>query len=126
MQGDSRGVVPAHRLTDTYLGRESRLSVLRFRREVKTLASLNHPNIAAIYGLEEGGGVKALVLELVEGEDLSSPSSRGSECRRKTLRRVVNRQDVDLGITDQSIHDAIGPNDDFTHEGILEFWDCSA
>jgi serine/threonine protein kinase len=43
----------------------------RFTREAKTLASLNHPNIAAIYGLEESAGITALVMELVEGEDLS-------------------------------------------------------
>jgi len=40
----------------------------RFRREAQLLASLNHPRIAAIYGLEEAGGAEALVLELVEGE----------------------------------------------------------
>jgi eukaryotic-like serine/threonine-protein kinase len=42
----------------------------RFRREARALASLNHPNIAAIYGLEESGDVDCLVLELVEGEPL--------------------------------------------------------
>ncbi|HWW87454.1 MAG TPA: protein kinase, partial [Vicinamibacterales bacterium] len=50
----------------------------RFQREAKTLASLNHPNIAAIYGLEEGGGMTALVMELVEGEDLSQRIARGA------------------------------------------------
>jgi serine/threonine-protein kinase len=39
----------------------------RFRREAQVLASLNHPNIAAIYGFEESNGVRALVMELVEG-----------------------------------------------------------
>jgi serine/threonine protein kinase/Tol biopolymer transport system component len=43
----------------------------RFQREAEVLASLNHPNIAAIYGLEEAGGVQALVLELVDGETLA-------------------------------------------------------
>jgi hypothetical protein len=45
--------------------------VARFTREAKTLAALNHPNIAAIYGIEEQGDTRALVMELVEGEDLS-------------------------------------------------------
>ena len=42
------------------------------------LAALNHPNIAAIYGLEESGGITALVMELVEGEDLSQRIARGA------------------------------------------------
>ena len=50
----------------------------RFQREAKTLASLNHPHIAAIYGLEEGGGITALVMELVEGDDLSQRIARGA------------------------------------------------
>src|SRR5262249_18754577 len=45
----------------------------RFEREAHVLASLNHPNIAAIYGLEESDGVHFLVLELVPGEDLAGP-----------------------------------------------------
>jgi serine/threonine protein kinase len=44
--------------------------IARFQREARVLASLNHPNIAAIYGLEEFGGTNFLVLELVEGETL--------------------------------------------------------
>ena len=47
-------------------------------REAKTLASLNHPNIAAIYGLEESEGITALVMELVEGDDLSQRIARGA------------------------------------------------
>src|SRR5207249_1873008 len=43
----------------------------RFQREAQMLASLNHPNIASIYGLEESGGVRALVMELVEGPTLA-------------------------------------------------------
>ena len=49
----------------------------RFDREAKTLASLNHPNIAQIHGLEERGSTRALVMELVEGEDLSQRIARG-------------------------------------------------
>ena len=50
----------------------------RFEREAKTLASLNHPHIAAIYGFEKSTGVHALVMELVEGEDLSQWTARGA------------------------------------------------
>jgi serine/threonine-protein kinase len=70
-----------YRARDTKLGREVALKVLppafvhdperlvRFRREAQVLASLNHPNIAAIYGLEESASETALVLELVERSD---------------------------------------------------------
>ena len=76
------------RARDTKLDRDVAIKVLpeafahdadrlaRFTREAKTLASLNHPHIAAIYGLEESAGVTALVMELVEGDDLSSGSRR--------------------------------------------------
>jgi serine/threonine protein kinase len=46
----------------------------RFTREAQTLAALNHPHIAAIHGLEESGGVTALVMELVEGEAMDQGS----------------------------------------------------
>lgn len=49
------------------------MTLARLRREARTLASLNHPNIAAIYGLEESDGLECLVLELVEGEHLLGP-----------------------------------------------------
>jgi serine/threonine protein kinase len=73
-----------YRARDTKLGRNVALKVLpeafakdaesmaRFEREAQVLASLNHPNIAAIYGLEESGGVRALVIQLVEGPTRSS------------------------------------------------------
>src|SRR5262245_58204659 len=79
-----------YRATDTTLKRQVALKVLppslagdpdrlaRFQREAEVLASLNHPNIAAIYGLEDGDDVKALVMELVEGEDLSQRIARGA------------------------------------------------
>jgi serine/threonine protein kinase len=50
----------------------------RFQREGEVLASLNHPPIAAIYGLERSGGATALVMELVEGEDLAQRIARGA------------------------------------------------
>jgi serine/threonine-protein kinase len=49
----------------------------RFQREAQVLASLNHPNIASIYGLEEADGVRCLVLELVEGETLAERIEKG-------------------------------------------------
>jgi Tol biopolymer transport system component len=73
------------RAHDTKLGRDVAVKFLpvefardpdrlaRFRREARTLASLNHPHIAAIFGMEEDGGVECLVLELVEGETLRGP-----------------------------------------------------
>ena len=51
--------------------------IARFAREAQTLAALNHPNIAHIHGVEESGGVRALVMELVEGEDLAQRLTRG-------------------------------------------------
>src|SRR6188508_616915 len=52
--------------------------IARFQREARTLASLNHPNIAHVHGLEESSGVRALVMELVEGEDLAERIARGA------------------------------------------------
>ena len=57
----------------------------RFEREAKLLASLNHPNIAGIYGLEDVGGSPYLVLEFVEGETLAQRLSRGPLSVRETL-----------------------------------------
>ena len=50
----------------------------RFQREAEMLAALNHPSIAAIYGLEKTPDVTALVMELVEGDDLSQRIARGA------------------------------------------------
>jgi len=84
------GMGQVYRARDTKLNRDVALKILpdafasdpdrlaRFTREAQTLASLNHPNIAHIHGLEESGGVRALVMELVEGEDLSQRIARGA------------------------------------------------
>ena len=76
------GMGEVYRAKDTNLDRDVAIKVLpesfaldadrvaRFAREAKTLAALNHPNIAAIYGFEKTSDVTALVMELVEGEDL--------------------------------------------------------
>ena len=75
--------------TDTQLNRQVALKILpdafaadpdrlaRFTREAQILASLNHPNIAAIYGIEEAEGTRALVLELVEGPTLADRIAKG-------------------------------------------------
>jgi Tol biopolymer transport system component/tRNA A-37 threonylcarbamoyl transferase component Bud32 len=77
------GMGQVYRATDTTLGRQVAIKILpdalaadpdrlaRFEREAKTLASLNHPHIAAIYGFEKSAATRALVMELVEGDDLS-------------------------------------------------------
>src|SRR5262245_739576 len=78
-----------YRARDTKLNRDVALKVLpesfatdverlaRFKREAQLLASLNHPNIGAIYGLEDSDGVQALVLELVEGPTLADRIAQG-------------------------------------------------
>src|SRR5262245_32917841 len=84
------GMGEVYRARDTKLDRDVAIKVLpeefatnaerlaRFEREARLLASLNHPNIAAIYGLEESGGVRFLILELVEGETLAERVARGA------------------------------------------------
>ena len=84
------GMGEVHKATDTNLKRAVAIKVLpalvaadaerlaRFQREAEVLAALNHPNIAAIYGLERSGTITALVMELVEGDDLSQRIARGA------------------------------------------------
>src|SRR5579862_2038287 len=79
------GMGEVYRARDTKLGREVAVKVLptalardperlaRFEREARVLASLNHPNIAQIYGVEESADSKALVMELVPGQTLKGP-----------------------------------------------------
>jgi serine/threonine-protein kinase len=62
-------------LPDEFLRDAERVS--RFQREAEVLASLNHPNVAAIHSLEEANGARFLVLELVEGETLADKLKRG-------------------------------------------------
>jgi serine/threonine protein kinase len=84
------GMGEVYRARDGKLGRDVALKILpdafaadperlaRFEREAKTLASLNHPHIAQIHGFEESAGTRALVMELVEGEDLAARITRGA------------------------------------------------
>jgi serine/threonine protein kinase len=83
------GMGEVYRARDTRLDREVAIKVLpelfvsdpervaRFQREAKTLAALNHPHIGGIYGLEDAGGMHALVLELVEGPTLADRIAQG-------------------------------------------------
>src|SRR5579864_2841001 len=84
------GMGEVYRATDSNLKRSVAIKALpgsvagdvdrlaRFQREAEVLAALNHPNIAAIYGLEKTPDLTALVMELVEGEDLSAHIARGA------------------------------------------------
>src|SRR5215510_14139943 len=83
------GMGEVYRARDAKLKRDVAIKILpeefssdadrvgRFQREAEVLASLNHPNIAAIYNLEESGGTRFLVLELVEGETLEERLRHG-------------------------------------------------
>src|SRR5262249_58902445 len=83
------GMGEVYRARDTKLNRDVAIKVLpeifvsdpervaRFQREAKTLAVLNHPHIGGIYGLEEADGVRALVLELVDGPTLADRIAQG-------------------------------------------------
>ena len=114
------GMGEVYRAKDTNLDRSVAIKVLpesfavdadrvaRFAREAKTLAALNHPNIAAIYGLEKTADLTALVMELVDGHDLSeiigaavdhAPS--GSEARQAVGVRGH------LGVRRRAVRDAL-------------------
>jgi eukaryotic-like serine/threonine-protein kinase len=87
---DAGGMGEVYRARDTKLNRDVAIKILppafaddpdrvaRFKREAQVLASLNHPNIAHIHGLEEANGVQAIVMELVEGQDLAQRLTRGA------------------------------------------------
>src|SRR5436309_1572088 len=91
------GMGEVYRARDTRLSRDVAVKVLpqefaddperlaRFRREAQTLASLNHPNIGAIYGLEEVDGAPYLVLELLSGETLAARLRHGALPQREAL-----------------------------------------
>jgi len=96
------GMGEVWRATDSKLGREVAIKILpeafaadperlaRFEREAKVLASLNHPSIAAIYGIEQQGETRALVMELVEGPTLEERLKEGRPPFEETL--AIGRQ----------------------------------
>jgi serine/threonine-protein kinase len=117
------GMGEVYRARDGKLNREVAIKVLlpnviadpdriaRFRREAQVLASLNHPNIAHIHGIEEADGVTALVLELVEGEDLAERLARGPIALEDAVPIAVQIAEAleaahDLGITHRDLKPA--------------------
>ena len=91
------GMGEVYRARDTRLKRDVAIKVLpegfatdpdrlaRFHREAEVLASLNHPNIAAVYGLEKADAITAIVLELVEGDTLADRLVCSAEATHSTL-----------------------------------------
>ncbi len=96
------GMGEVYRARDTKLGRDVAIKILpdvfvadpervaRFEREAQLLAALNHPNIAAIYGLEDSGPTKFLVLELVDGESLAQKSRMDVDDAIAVARQIVD------------------------------------
>src|SRR5688572_12889512 len=126
-----------YRARDTRLNREVALKVLpeffaadperlaRFEREAQTLAGLNHPHIAAIYGIEEKGGVRALVLELVEGQTLAELIARGPLPPDDAVRLARQIADALEGAHEQGvIHRDLKPaNVKVTPDGVVKVLD---
>ena len=126
-----------YRARDTKLGRDVALKVLpervgqdqdrmaRFAREAQLLASLNHPNIAAIYGVEESGSGSALVLEYVDGETLAERINKGPTPIQETLRLALQiAQALEAAHEKTVIHRDLKPaNIKITTEGTVKILD---
>ncbi|MDA2938818.1 serine/threonine-protein kinase, partial [Acidobacteria bacterium AH-259-A15] len=126
-----------YRATDTKLDRDVALKVLpeafasdqqrmaRFSREAKVLASLNHPNIASIYGLEESDGKQALVLELVEGETLAERIQKGAIPLEESLKIALQiTEALEAAHEKGVIHRDLKPaNVKITPEGVVKVLD---
>jgi len=131
------GMGEVYKARDTRLNRDVALKVLlevfardtqrmaRFEREAKLLASLNHPNIAAIYGLEESGPIRALVMELVEGPTLAERVLSGPLAIDEALpiaRQVADA--VEYAHDKNVIHRDLKPaNIKVTAEGVVKVLD---
>ncbi|MGE5325740.1 MAG: protein kinase domain-containing protein [Deltaproteobacteria bacterium] len=131
------GMGEVYRARDATLGRDVALKVLpdlvsrdpertaRFKREAQVLASLNHPNIAAIYGFEESTGVRALVMELVEGETIAERLKQGAlpiEDALSIARQTAEALEAahDRGIVHRDLKPA---NIKITHQGSVKVLD---
>ena len=131
------GMGEVYRALDTKLGRIVALKVLpeafatdadrlaRFEREARTLATLNHPHIAQIYGIEEAGGSRALVMELVEGEDLSQRLARGAIPVDEALRMAAQiAEAIEVAHEQGVIHRDLKPaNIKVTPDGVVKVLD---
>src|SRR3954451_23999702 len=131
------GMGEVYQARDTRLGRDVALKVLpkelareaerraRLEREARVLASLNHPHIAALYGVDESAGVLALVMELVEGPNLAERLKRGALRLKEALdvaRQMAEALECahDKGITHRDLKPA---NIKVTPDGIVKVLD---
>jgi eukaryotic-like serine/threonine-protein kinase len=131
------GMGEVYRAEDSHLKRHVAVKVLgsrfandralmaRFEREAYLLASLNHPNIAAIYGLEESNGVQALVIELVEGPTLAERIAAGPIPLDEALPIALPMVEaLEYSHEKGVIHRDLKPaNVKLTHEGIVKVLD---
>jgi serine/threonine-protein kinase len=131
------GMGEVYRARDTQLGRDVAIKILpriftndperlrRFEREARMLAALNHPHIGAIYGVEEADGVRALVLELVEGETLADRLQRGPAQVAETLTLAHQIADaLDAAHEKGIIHRDLKPaNIKVTPDGVVKVLD---
>ena len=131
------GMGEVYRATDTRLGRDVAIKILpegftrdperlaRFEREARVLASLNHPNIASIHGVEEAEGTRYLVLELVNGMDLRSKLAEGA-LPIKTLVRLATQIAEGLAKAHQAgiVHRDLKPDNlMLTDDGFIKILD---
>jgi len=131
------GMGEVYRATDSKLGRDVALKVIlpefaqdtqlmaRFQREAQVLASLNHTNIASIYGLEDSGGGRALVMELVEGPTLADRIGEGAIPLEEALpvaRQIAEALEYahERGVVHRDLKPA---NIKLTHEGKVKVLD---
>lgn len=131
------GMGEVWRALDTKLGREVAIKTLppdfaedagrlsRFEREAKLLAALNHPHIAGIHGLEESDGVKALVLELVEGETLAERIEAGPISVEEAIALALQIAEALEGAHEKGVihRDLKPPNVKITPEGNIKVLD---
>ncbi len=132
----SGGMGEVYRATDTKLNRDVALKILpqqfasdsqrmaRFQREAEVLASLDHPNIGQIYGIEEAGQTKALVLQLIEGPTLAERIAQGPIPVEDALKIALQiAEGLEAAHEKGVIHRDLKPaNIKITPEGQVKIW----